>query len=250
MGGISPILEVEELHVYYGLVHALKGVEVKVLQGEIVCLIGANGAGKTTLLNAISGILNPFKGKVIFRGEDITGLPPPKVVARGLVQVPEGRQVFYDLTVMENLEMGAYLRLSRGGAKGFREDVEEIWNLFPVLRERCRQAAGTLSGGEQQMLALARGLMARPRLMMLDEPSLGLAPLVVGEIFRVIGSLAQKDTSVLLVEQNAKAALGISAKGYVMETGRIVMSGESEYLARDEGVKNAYLGGRGALPEG
>lgn len=250
MGGISPILEVEELHVHYGLVHALKGVEVKVLQGEIVCLIGANGAGKTTLLNAISGILNPSKGKVIFRGEDITGLPPPKVVARGLVQVPEGRQVFYDLTVMENLEMGAYLRLSRGGAKGFREDVEEIWNLFPVLRERCRQAAGTLSGGEQQMLALARGLMARPRLMMLDEPSLGLAPLVVGEIFRVIGSLAQKDTSVLLVEQNAKAALGISAKGYVMETGRIVMSGESEYLARDEGVKNAYLGGRGAPPEG
>ncbi len=234
------MLEVRGLHVHYGLVHAIKGVDVSIHTGQTVCLIGANGAGKTTLLNALSGLVKPSGGTISFGGEEIAGLPPQKIVAMGIVQVPEGRQIFHDLTVVENLEMGAYLRLCKG--EKIHEELKEIWNLFPVLGQRKGQMAGTLSGGEQQMLALARGLMSKPRLMMLDEPSLGLAPLVVAEIFKIIRLLPQRNTTVLLVEQNAKAALRISDKGYVMETGRIVLSGDANFLEDNEDVKRAFLG--------
>jgi branched-chain amino acid transport system ATP-binding protein len=236
------MLEVQDLHVHYGMVEALKGINLRVLEQEIVCLIGANGAGKTTLLNALSGVVRSSGGRILLEGRDLRGQSPPQVVALGVVQVPEGRQVFYDLSVMENLEMGAYLRIRKQGKAAIQEDLEEIWRLFPILADRRRQMAGTLSGGEQQMLALARGLMARPRLMMLDEPSLGLAPLIVKEIFGVIRLLPQRSTAVLLVEQNARAALQISGRGYVMETGRITMEGDSRSLAQDEGVKAAFLG--------
>lgn len=242
MEGSSIMLEVQDLHVHYGMVEALKGVSIQVLGKEIVCLIGANGAGKSTLLNALSGVIRPTGGRILLEGEELGGKAPSQVVARGVVQVPEGRQVFYNLSVMENLEIGAYVRIRRQGYRAIREELEEIWRLFPVLGQRRSQTAGTLSGGEQQMLALARGLMARPRLMMLDEPSLGLAPLIVKEIFGFIGLLPSKNTTVLLVEQNAKAALHISDRGYVMETGRIVMEGDSARLAQDEAVKMAFLG--------
>lgn len=236
------MLEVQELRVHYGMVEALKGVSIGVLSKEIVCLIGANGAGKSTLLNALSGVVRPSGGRILLDGKDLIGEAPSQVVAQGVVQVPEGRQVFYDLSVLENLEIGAYLRIRKYGYRALQEELEEIWKLFPILGQRRGQTAGTLSGGEQQMLALARGLMARPRLMMLDEPSLGLAPLIVKEIFGVIGMLPSKNTAVLLVEQNARAALQISCRGYVMETGRIVMEGDSAKLAQDEAVKTAFLG--------
>lgn len=235
------MLEVRGLHVHYGLVHALKGVDVNISWGETVCLIGANGAGKTTLLNALSGVVKPSEGTISFGGKNIAGLPPQKIVAMGIVQVPEGRQIFQDLTVVENLEMGAYLRLCRG--EKIRGELQEIWDIFPVLGQRKGQIAGTLSGGEQQMLALARGVMSKPKLMMLDEPSLGLAPLVVAEIFRVIRWLPERNTTVLLVEQNANAALRVSNKGYVMETGRIILTGDSNFLKDNEEVKRAFLGG-------
>jgi branched-chain amino acid transport system ATP-binding protein len=234
------MLEVRGLHVHYGLVHAIKGVDVSIHSGQTVCLIGANGAGKTTLLNTLSGIVKPSGGTISFGGEEIAGLPPQRIVAMGIVQVPEGRQIFHDLTVVENLEMGAYLRLCKG--ENIKRELEEIWNLFPVLGQRKGQMAGTLSGGEQQMLALARGLMSKPKLMMLDEPSLGLAPLVAAEIFKVIRMLPRRNTTVLLVEQNAKAALKVSDKGYVMETGRIVLSGDANFLEDNEDVKRAFLG--------
>jgi branched-chain amino acid transport system ATP-binding protein len=234
------MLEVRGLHVHYGLVHAIKGVDVSIHSGQTVCLIGANGAGKTTLLNTLSGIVKPSGGTISFGGEEIAGLPPQRIVAMGIVQVPEGRQIFHDLTVVENLEMGAYLRLCKG--ENIKGELEEIWNLFPVLGQRKGQMAGTLSGGEQQMLALARGLMSKPKLMMLDEPSLGLAPLVAAEIFKVIRMLPRRNTTVLLVEQNAKAALKVSDKGYVMETGRIVLSGDANFLEDNEDVKRAFLG--------
>jgi branched-chain amino acid transport system ATP-binding protein len=234
------MLEVRGLHVHYGLVHAIKGVDVSIHSGQTVCLIGANGAGKTTLLNTLSGIVKPSGGTISFSGEEIAGLPPQRIVAMGIVQVPEGRQIFHDLTVVENLEMGAYLRLCKG--ENIKGELEEIWNLFPVLGQRKGQMAGTLSGGEQQMLALARGLMSKPKLMMLDEPSLGLAPLVAAEIFKVIRMLPRRNTTVLLVEQNAKAALKVSDKGYVMETGRIVLSGDANFLEDNEDVKRAFLG--------
>jgi len=234
------MLEVRGLHVHYGLVHAIKGVDVSIHWGQTVCLIGANGAGKTTLLNTLSGLVKPSAGTISFGGEGIAGLPPQKIVAMGIVQVPEGRQIFHDLTVVENLEMGAYLRLCRG--EKIEKELEEIWDLFPVLGQRKGQMAGTLSGGEQQMLALARGLMSKPKLMMLDEPSLGLAPLVVAEIFKVIKLLPQRNTTVLLVEQNAKAALRVSDKGYVMEIGRIVLSGDAKFLEDNEDVRRAFLG--------
>jgi branched-chain amino acid transport system ATP-binding protein len=234
------MLEVRGLHVHYGLVHAIKGVDVSIHSGQTVCLIGANGAGKTTLLNTLSGIVKPSGGTISFGGEEIAGLPPQRIVAMGIVQVPEGRQIFHDLTVVENLEMGAYLRLCKG--ENIKGELEEIWNLFPVLGQRKGQMAGTLSGGEQQMLALARGLMSKPKLMMLDEPSLGLAPLVAAEIFKVIRMLPRRNTTVLLVEQNAKAALKVSDKGYVMETGRIVLSGDANFLKDNEDVKRAFLG--------
>lgn len=242
MEGSYNMLEVQDLRVHYGMVEALRGVSIKVLEREIVCLIGANGAGKSTLLNALSGIVRPSGGRILLEGRDLGGEAPSQVVAKGVVQVPEGRQIFYDLSVMENLEIGAYLRIRKQGYRAIQEELEEIWKLFPVLSQRKSQTAGTLSGGEQQMLALARGLMARPRLMMLDEPSLGLAPLIVREIFGVIGILPSKNTSVLLVEQNAKAALQISGRGYVLQTGRIVMEGASTFLAHDETIKLAFLG--------
>ncbi|NLG85072.1 MAG: ABC transporter ATP-binding protein [Firmicutes bacterium] len=234
------ILEVNDVHVYYGAIHALKGISFAVAEGEIVTLIGANGAGKSTTLKTISGLLRPRSGSIRFAGEDLTRIPAHRIVARGISQVPEGRRVFANLTVMENLELGAYCR---SDATGIRKDLERVFSLFPRLAERRRQLAGSLSGGEQQMLAMARGLMSRPRLMLMDEPSMGLAPLLVQEIFRIIREINAAGTTVLLVEQNAHMALSIAHRAYVLETGRIVLSGPAEELAQDPKVKEAYLGG-------
>lgn len=234
------ILEIEEINVYYGAIHALKGLSFSVAQGEIVTLIGANGAGKSTTLKTISGLLRPRSGSIRFAGEDLTRVPAHRIVGLGISQVPEGRRVFANLTVMENLELGAYCRTD---AAGIREDLERVFSLFPRLAERRRQVAGSLSGGEQQMLAMARGLMSRPRLMLMDEPSMGLAPLLVQEIFRIIGEINAAGTTILLVEQNAHMALSIAHRAYVLETGRIVLSGPARELAQDPKVKEAYLGG-------
>ncbi|MGQ9780049.1 MAG: ABC transporter ATP-binding protein [Bacillota bacterium] len=234
------ILEVNEVHVYYGAIHALKGVSFAVAEGEIVTLIGANGAGKSTTLKTISGLLRPRSGSLRFAGEDLTRVPAHRLVALGISQVPEGRRVFANLTVMENLELGAYCRTD---VAGIRQDLERVFSLFPRLAERRRQLAGSLSGGEQQMLAMARGLMSRPRLMLMDEPSMGLAPLLVQEIFRIIQEINAAGTTVLLVEQNAHMALSIAHRAYVLETGRIVLSGPAKELAQDPKVKEAYLGG-------
>ncbi|MCL6614387.1 MAG: ABC transporter ATP-binding protein, partial [Firmicutes bacterium] len=211
-----------------------------VAEGEIVTLIGDNGAGKSTTLKTISGLLRPRSGSIRFAGEDLTRVPAHRIVALGISQVPEGRRVFANLTVMENLELGAYCRTD---AAGIREDLERVFSLFPRLAERRRQVAGSLSGGEQQMLAMARGLMSRPRLMLMDEPSMGLAPLLVQEIFRIIGEINAAGTTILLVEQNAHMALSIAHRAYVLETGRIVLSGPARELAQDPKVKEAYLGG-------
>ncbi len=236
------MLDVRELHFHYGHIHALRGVSLLAQEGEIICLIGGNGAGKSTLLNAISGMGRPSGGSISWDGKEITGATPSRIVSQGVVQVPEGRQVFQPLSVLENLEMGAYVRYSTCGRKRVVEEMREVYSLFPVLESRKTQLAGTLSGGEQQMLAIGRGLMARPRLLLLDEPSLGLAPLITGEIFRVIARLPAKGTTVLLVEQNAKAALHVSHRGYVMETGKLTMEGDSKALLTDEGVRQAFLG--------
>ncbi|HZJ84808.1 MAG TPA: ABC transporter ATP-binding protein [Syntrophomonadaceae bacterium] len=234
------MLKVNDINVYYGAIHALKGVSINVEQGNIVTLIGANGAGKTTTLKTISGLLRPKSGSIIFKSQEITKTPPEKIVGLGISQVPEGRRVFSTMSVQENLEMGAFLRKDK---KGIQEDFEVIFTRFPRLKERRKQLAGTLSGGEQQMLAMGRALMARPELLLMDEPSMGLAPLLVKEIFEIIMDINNRGTTVLLVEQNAHMALSIAHYAYVLETGKIVLAGTAQELMNSEEVKKAYLGG-------
>jgi branched-chain amino acid transport system ATP-binding protein len=234
------MLEVERLDVYYGAVHALKGVSVDATAGEIVTLIGANGAGKTTLLRAISGLVRPRSGAIRFEGRDLTRIAPHEIVGLGLSHAPEGRRVFANLTVNDNLELGAYRRKDRAA---IARDLESVWHLFPRLLERRKQAAGTLSGGEQQMLAIGRALMAAPRLLLLDEPSLGLAPLLVREIFKTVREINRRGVTILLVEQNAHMALSAAARGYVLETGAVRLSDRADALLRNDDVRRAYLGG-------
>ena len=236
---VEPILKVSDINVYYGAIHAIKGVSFEVNPGEVVTLIGANGAGKSTTLQTVSGLLHPRTGSIEFLGENLMGVPAHKVVAKGLAQVPEGRRVFLQMTVEENLEMGAYTR--SGG--DIDADLEKVYAYFPRLMERRRQIAGTLSGGEQQMLAMGRALMSRPKLLMLDEPSMGLAPILVEQIFKIIQTLHEAGTTILLVEQNAQAALSIADRGYVLETGKIVTSGTGTELLASPEIKKAYLGG-------
>lgn len=232
------MLRVKGLSVRYGSVQVLRRVSFHVAENEIVALIGANGAGKSTLLRALSGINRPFEGEILFRGESLLKVSPERIVRMGLVQVPEARQLFPNMTVLENLELGGYLY----GLKHVRAKLAEIYELFPVLMERSRQKAGTLSGGEQQMLSIGRALMARPRLLVLDEPSMGLAPLIVEEIYRTVEALHREGTTVLLVEQNAMGALAVAERGYVLETGRIVLSGRADELMEHDDVQRAYLG--------
>ena len=234
------LLEIENLNTYYGHVHALKGISLKVDEGEIVTLIGANGAGKSTTLRTISGLLRPREGRVVFQGQELNAVPAYEIVYRGISQAPEGRAVFTTLTTNENLNMGAY---SLGGDKeAIEENRRQVFKLFPRLEERKNQIAGTLSGGEQQMLAIGRALMARPKILMLDEPSLGLAPMLVKAIFQTIREINEQGVTILLVEQNARAALKLADKGYVLETGNIVLAGTAEELMGDERVRKAYLG--------
>lgn len=240
------LLEIRDINTYYGSIHALKDVSIHVDRGEIVTVIGANGAGKTTLLNTISGVLHSRSGEILFDGQGIGKLSPDKVVRVGISQVPERRQVFSTLNVLDNLLLGAYLRRGRDKRDQVRTDLDSVFEIFPVLKDRQKQMGGTLSGGEQQMLALGRGLMAKPKLLLLDEPSLGLAPLLVREIFRVAGELREHGTTILLVEQNARAALRLADRGYVLETGEVVVEGTSEELLGDERVQEAYLGGLGS----
>jgi len=240
------LLEIRDINTYYGSIHALKDVSIHVDRGEIVTVIGANGAGKTTLLNTISGVLHSRSGEILFDGQGIGKLSPDKVVRVGISQVPERRQVFSTLNVLDNLLLGAYLRRGRDKKDQIRADLDSVFEIFPVLKDRQKQMGGTLSGGEQQMLALGRGLMAKPKLLLLDEPSLGLAPLLVREIFRVAGELREHGTTILLVEQNARAALRLADRGYVLETGEVVVEGTSEELLGDERVQEAYLGGLGS----
>jgi branched-chain amino acid transport system ATP-binding protein len=236
------MFRVRNLRAGYDGLEILHGISLHIDAGEIVTIIGANGAGKSTLLNALAGIVRPFSGSALFAGAEMAGLAAESVAARGCLLVPEGRQIFGDLTVWENLLLGAYLRARRDGRRRIEKDIEDTCRMFPILAERRDQAAGTLSGGEQQMLALGRALMAKPTLLMLDEPSIGLAPLVVKEIFRVIVTLRKQGATVLLVEQNARAALSIADRGYVMETGRIMVEGSAEELAANHDVRRAYLG--------
>jgi branched-chain amino acid transport system ATP-binding protein len=233
------LLELEDVHSYYGTIHALKGVSLKVEKGEIVTLIGANGAGKTTTLRSIAGLLHPKKGSVRLEGRDIASLPPHIVHREGIGLVPEGRGIFPKLTVLENLEMGAYLVTDKAEIE---RGIERAFFLFPKLKERARQKGGTLSGGEQQMLATARGLMSSPAILLMDEPSMGLAPVLVDMIFDVIKELNSKGTTILLVEQNALMALSVAHRAYVLQTGQIVLEGSANDVARDENVKKAYLG--------
>ncbi|MCM2357263.1 MAG: ABC transporter ATP-binding protein [Geobacteraceae bacterium] len=238
------MLKIKNINTYYGKVHALKNVSLHLNAGEIVTLLGANGAGKTTILNTLSALTPAGSGEILFEGARIEALPPDRIVKLGICQVPEGRQVFKPLSVEDNLELGAYLRYrSREGRGAIKKDLEKVYQLFPRLLERRGQMAGTLSGGEQQMLAIGRALMARPRLLLLDEPSMGLAPLIVQEIFRVIETLRQESgTTVLLVEQNAKAALKMADRGYVMETGKVILEGVASELLENKEVQRAYLG--------
>ena len=238
-GGAAPLLALERLAVAYGGIQAVKGIDVVVADGELVCLIGANGAGKTTTLKGICGMLPIKSGAIRYAGEDITGSPSFRLVRRGLAMVPEGRGMFGALTIEENLALGAYARTDRAGVQA---DVERMFGLFPRLKERRRQTAGTLSGGEQQMLAMARALMSRPRLLLLDEPSMGLAPLMVQKVFETIIAVAGEGVTILLVEQNAKLALEVSDRGYVMESGEITLRGEASALMHDPKVRAAYLG--------
>jgi len=232
------MLEVEDLHVYYGEIHALKGISLRVGHGEIVALLGNNGAGKTTTLKTVSGLLAPRSGRVLLEGRPIHALPPHEIVARGVAQSPEGRKIFNRLTVVENLEMGAYLRVDAA----VRADMDGVFELFPRLRERRLQVAGTLSGGEQQMLAIGRALMARPRILLLDEPSMGLAPLLVEQIFDTVSSINRQGATILLVEQNAAIALSIAHRAYVLETGNVVLEGTAAVLYEHPEVRRAYLG--------
>jgi branched-chain amino acid transport system ATP-binding protein len=234
------MLIVDNINVYYGAIHALKGISVEVKEGEIVTLIGANGAGKSTTLRTISGLLKPKTGKIEFEGKNISGIAAQDIVKMGLSQVPEGRRIFANMTVLENLELGAYIR---SDSKGISEDMQNVFQRFPRLLERKSQLAGTLSGGEQQMLAMGRALMSRPRLLLLDEPSMGLAPLLVKEIFSIVKEINASGTTILLVEQNAHMALSIAHKAYVLETGRITLAGTAKELAESEAVRKAYLGG-------
>jgi branched-chain amino acid transport system ATP-binding protein len=234
------MLEVTDLNVFYGAIHALRGVSFSLQKGEIVALIGANGAGKTTTLSTITGLLRGRSGRIIFQGEDITSKPTENIVRMGIVQVPEGRRIFAPLTVEENMEMGAYTRDDKGT---LQKDMESAFVRFPRLRERRSQLGGTLSGGEQQMLAIARALMSRPKLLLLDEPSMGLSPLLVEQIFNIIQDINSQGTSILLVEQNAQMALSIANRGYVLETGSIVLEGPAQELLHNQTVVEAYLGG-------
>ena len=233
------LLEVESIHSFYGNIHALRGVSLTVEEGEIVTLIGSNGAGKTTTLRSIHGILQPREGRIVFRGEEIQGLPAHDMIERGISQSPEGRKIFHRMTVLENLEMGAYHRNDRGE---IQEDMIRVFDLFPRLKERVKQEAGTMSGGEQQMLAIGRSLMGHPRLLLLDEPSMGLAPVLVERIFQVIEEVNKQGTTILLVEQNANVALEIANRGYVLETGMIVNAASAEKLRKDPKVRESYLG--------
>ncbi len=232
-------LEIKDLHVSYGGIRALKGVDLTVEEGQIVTLIGANGAGKSTTLRAISGLQKPQSGSILYGGEELIGLPAKEIVRRGIIHVPEGRRVFPDMTVAENLKIGAFLRTDKGG---IADDMDYVHSLFPRLKERSWQLAGTLSGGEQQMLAVGRALMSRPKVLMMDEPSLGLAPLIVKDIFSIIRRVNADGITVLLIEQNANAALRVADYGYVLETGTIALTGTGEELLRNESVREAYLG--------
>ncbi|MCI7090999.1 MAG: ABC transporter ATP-binding protein [Anaerovibrio sp.] len=234
------MLTVNDINVFYGAIHAIKGVSLEVNEGEIVTLIGANGAGKSTILRTISGLLKPKTGSIQFVGQEIAGMPAHEIVKTGISQVPEGRRIFAEMSVLENLELGAFTRKDKDGIKA---DMELVFERFPRLKERIGQLAGTLSGGEQQMLAMGRALMSRPRLLLLDEPSMGLAPLLIKEIFTIIQDINKTGTTVLLVEQNANMALSIAHRAYVLETGRITLSGDAKELAASDEVRKAYLGG-------
>jgi branched-chain amino acid transport system ATP-binding protein len=238
-GGNGVILEVADIHTYYGSIHALKGITLDVREGEIVTLIGANGAGKSTTLRSINGLNHPRRGSIRFQGRDITNEAPHKIVNMGVAQSPEGRKLFSRMSVLENLEMGAFQRTDR---PGIREDLDRVYGLFPRLNERKTQKAGTLSGGEQQMVAMGRALMARPKLLMLDEPSMGLAPIFVERIFDIVREINKQGTPILLVEQNALMALDVANRGYVMETGHIALTDDANVLAKNEQVRKAYLG--------
>ena len=233
------LLEVENIHSYYGHIHALRGVSLRVDEGEVVTLIGSNGAGKTTTLRSIHGILSPREGRIVFRGEEIQGKPAHDMIKKGIAQSPEGRRIFSRMTVLENLEMGAYHRSDRDG---IQEDMDRVYDLFPRLKERVKQEAGTMSGGEQQMLAIGRALMSRPKLLLLDEPSMGLAPVLVERIFQTVQEINKQGTTILLVEQNANVALEVATRGYVLEAGTIVNAAPAEKLREDPKVREAYLG--------
>ena len=233
------MLEVKDLEVYYGVIQAIKGISFEVNKGEVIALIGANGAGKTTTLHTITGLISPKKGHVIFEGKDITKVPAHKIVSMGMAHVPEGRRVFAELSVYENLRMGAYTRKDKSEIE---ESLENVYKRFPRLEERKNQMAGTLSGGEQQMLAMGRALMSKPKIILMDEPSMGLSPILVNEIFDIIRAVSESGTTVLLVEQNAKKALAIADRAYVLETGKIVLEGNAKDLLEDDSIKKAYLG--------
>jgi branched-chain amino acid transport system ATP-binding protein len=234
-----PLLEIENMHSYYGHIHALRGVSLTVDEGEVVTLIGSNGAGKTTTLRSIHGLLPPREGRIVFAGKEIQGTPAHELIGRGIAQSPEGRKIFSRMTVLENLEMGAYHRNDRSE---IRQDMGRVFDLFPRLKERTRQEAGTMSGGEQQMLAIGRSLMSRPKLLLLDEPSMGLAPMLIQQIFSIISEIAEQGTTILVVEQNAKQALSRADRAYVLETGKIVKGGTGAALLDDPSVREAYLG--------
>lgn len=234
------MLKIENLHIKYGAIHAVKGIDIEVNEGEIVTLIGANGAGKTSILKALSGLVKPSEGTITYDGKVLNKKSAQDIMKAGISHVPEGRRIFADMTVLENLELGACQRKDK---EGIKKDLEAIYERFPILKDRSKQAAGTLSGGEQQMLAMGRALMANPKILLLDEPSMGLAPILVKEIFSIIKDINAKGTTILLVEQNARMALSVATRAYVMETGKIVMSGTGQELADSEEIQKAYLGG-------